>query len=95
MCVMMLLPWLGYRLPQVVSYKDLYGWTMDEIVAQVGTRNNCTFCGVFRRQALDRGAQLIKADKVCWPGRQAAVDDSVKCRGASLCISEASADVPV
>ena len=52
------------RLVQVVSYKDLYGWTMDEIVAQVGTRNNCTFCGVFRRQALDRGAQLIKADKV-------------------------------
>ena len=37
---------------------------MEEIVAQVGTRNNCTFCGVFRRQALDRGAQLIRADKV-------------------------------
>ena len=31
---------------------------------QVGTRNNCTFCGVFRRQALDRGATLMKADKV-------------------------------
>lgn len=29
-----------------------------------GTRNNCTFCGVFRRQALDRGAALIGADKV-------------------------------
>lgn len=26
--------------------------------------NNCTFCGVFRRQALDRGAHQIKADKV-------------------------------
>jgi hypothetical protein len=21
---------------------------MDEIVAQIGTKNNCTFCGVFR-----------------------------------------------
>ena len=47
-----------------MSYQDLYGWTMDQIVAQVGTRNNCTFCGVFRRQALDRGAQLIGANKV-------------------------------
>ena len=34
----------------VFSYKDLYGWTMDEIVAAVGTKSNCTFCGVFRRQ---------------------------------------------
>lgn len=34
----------------ICSYKDLYGWTMDEIVAQIGTKNNCTFCGVFRRQ---------------------------------------------
>lgn len=26
--------------------------------------NNCTFCGVFRRQALDRGAFKIKAHKI-------------------------------
>ncbi len=40
-----------YGVPlQIVSYKDLYGWTMDEIVSQIGTKNNCTFCGVFRRQ---------------------------------------------
>lgn len=37
---------------------------MDEIVKEIGMSNNCTFCGVFRRQALDRGAQLIKADKI-------------------------------
>lgn len=54
-----------YGLPlTIVSYKDLYGWTMDEIVKVIGLTNNCTFCGVFRRQALDRGAQLIKADKI-------------------------------
>lgn len=41
---------------EIVSYGDLYGWTMDQIVAQVGTKNNCTYCGVFRRQALDRGS---------------------------------------
>ena len=27
---------------------------MDDIVAKIGKKNNCTFCGVFRRQALDR-----------------------------------------
>ena len=29
-----------------------------------GLRNNCTFCGVFRRQALDRGAVLAGAEKI-------------------------------
>jgi cytoplasmic tRNA 2-thiolation protein 1 len=54
-----------YQVPlKIVSYKELYGWTMDEIVKQIGTKNNCTFCGVFRRQALDRGATLMKADKI-------------------------------
>ncbi|KAJ6807162.1 cytoplasmic tRNA 2-thiolation protein 1-like [Iris pallida] len=54
-----------YGLPlKIVSYKDLYGWTMDEIVKAIGMKNNCTFCGVFRRQALDRGAALMKADKI-------------------------------
>lgn len=32
----------------ILSYKDLYGWTMDDIVAKIGKKNNCTFCGVFR-----------------------------------------------
>ena len=54
-----------YEIPlKVVSYKDLYGWTMDEIVRQIGNKNNCTFCGVFRRQALDRGAVLMEANKI-------------------------------
>jgi cytoplasmic tRNA 2-thiolation protein 1 len=54
-----------YGIPlKILSYKELYGWTMDEIVHAIGHRNNCTFCGVFRRQALDRGASLMKADKM-------------------------------
>lgn len=54
-----------YEIPlKIVSYKELYGWTMDEIVSHIGTKNNCTFCGVFRRQALDRGAVLIGANKI-------------------------------
>ncbi|RID56199.1 hypothetical protein BRARA_G03413 [Brassica rapa] len=56
---------LQYGLPlKILSYKDLYGWTMDDIVKMIGLKNNCTFCGVFRRQALDRGAALLKVDKL-------------------------------
>jgi cytoplasmic tRNA 2-thiolation protein 1 len=54
---------LGLSL-KVLSYEELYGWTMDAIVQQIGLRNNCTFCGVFRRQALDRGALLLHVDKI-------------------------------
>ena len=36
-----------YNLPlTILSYKDLYEWSMDEIVKQIGLTNNCTFCGV-------------------------------------------------
>jgi cytoplasmic tRNA 2-thiolation protein 1 len=49
----------------LLSYADLYdGWTMDRVVSQIGRSNNCTFCGVFRRQALDRGARLGGAHKL-------------------------------
>lgn len=46
-----------YEMPlEIVSYRDLYNWTMDEIVACSGIKSSCTYCGVLRRQALDRGA---------------------------------------
>lgn len=55
-----------YQLPLlIISYQDIYGWTMDDIVKIVGLNNNCTFCGVFRRQALDRGAYKLGVDKIC------------------------------
>jgi len=54
-----------YDMPlKILSYEELYGWTMDAIVKQIGQKNNCTFCGVFRRQALDRGAALLGANCV-------------------------------
>ena len=37
---------------------------MDKVVAQAGRKSSCTFCGVFRRQALDRGAAVIGATKI-------------------------------
>jgi len=54
-----------YDLPlKILSYDELYGWTMDAIVEQIGRKNNCTFCGVFRRQALDRGAAMLEVDHI-------------------------------
>ncbi|KAF2025911.1 adenine nucleotide alpha hydrolases-like protein [Setomelanomma holmii] len=43
----------------ILGYDELYGWTMDQVVEQVGKKGNCTYCGVFRRQALDRGAARL------------------------------------
>ena len=37
---------------------------MDEIVPKCGLSNSCTYCGVFRRQALDKGAEMVKATKL-------------------------------
>lgn len=49
-----------YDMPlKVVGYDELYGWTMDQVVQTVGKKGNCTYCGVFRRQALDRGAKML------------------------------------
>lgn len=49
---------------KILSYKELYNWSMDEIVKEIGKKNNCTFCGVFRRQSLDRGAMLLGVDMI-------------------------------
>jgi cytoplasmic tRNA 2-thiolation protein 1 len=54
-----------YGLPlHIVSYAELYGCTMDQVVAKIGKKHNCTYCGVFRRQALDRGARTLGASKI-------------------------------
>ena len=49
-----------YDMPlKIIGYDELYGWTMDQVVEQIGKKGNCTYCGVFRRQALDRGAARL------------------------------------
>ncbi|KAL5927989.1 cytosolic thiouridylase subunit Ctu1 [Pyricularia oryzae] len=49
-----------YDMPlKIVGYDELYGWTMDQVVETVGKKGNCTYCGIFRRQALDRGAKVL------------------------------------
>ena len=54
-----------YGMPlEIISYKDLYNWSMDEIVSCAGIRSSCTYCGVLRRQALDRGAAKLGINHV-------------------------------
>lgn len=54
-----------YDMPlKVVGYSELYGWTMDQVVEAIGKKGNCTYCGVFRRQALDRGAKILEIKHV-------------------------------
>jgi uncharacterized protein (TIGR00269 family) len=53
----------------VVSFKELYGFTLDEIVArarQKGEREltSCAYCGVLRRRALNVAARDVGADKI-------------------------------
>jgi uncharacterized protein (TIGR00269 family) len=53
----------------VVSFKALYGFTLDEIVhkaSQSGKREltACAFCGVLRRKAINAGAREVGANKV-------------------------------
>ena len=53
-----------YNLPlRILSYSDLYeGWTMDKVVKETGKKGNCTYCGVFRRKALDLGGDVLQVD---------------------------------
>ena len=46
----------------VVSFKDMIGITMDEVVKTGGEMGSCTYCGIFRRNCLNRKAKEIGAD---------------------------------
>jgi len=53
----------------VASFKDLYGYTLDEIVKrQKGNDQSaltaCAYCGVLRRKALNMTARKLKVDKL-------------------------------
>jgi len=50
----------------VVSYKDLFGFSLDEALDWKEERpvSSCSFCGVFRRRAIDEAATRAKATVV-------------------------------
>lgn len=55
----------NYNIPlKILKFEDIFSYTMDEIVKLIGKKNNCTVCGVFRRQALEKGALLLKSTKL-------------------------------
>jgi len=54
-----------YQIPlEVVSYKQLYGWTMDEIVKEIGTKKQLHFlwslppAGLRQRRSHDEGSHF-------------------------------------
>lgn len=53
----------------IVSFKQLYGYTLDEIVERAKERSQkaltpCAYCGVLRRRAINFGAREVKATKI-------------------------------
>jgi uncharacterized protein (TIGR00269 family) len=53
----------------VVSFKELYGFTLDDIVARTTLKGGreltpCAYCGVLRRRALNVAARKVGADKI-------------------------------
>ena len=49
---------------RVVRYEDTVGWRMDEVVAADPEAIPCSYCGVFRRNALNLAAREVAADYV-------------------------------
>ena len=53
----------------VVSFKELYGFTLDEMIKKARGNGQteltaCAYCGVLRRKAINLGARQVNADKV-------------------------------
>lgn len=49
---------------KVVSLKEEYGITLDEIMQKDSHRGACTYCGVFRRDIINRAARQMGATKI-------------------------------
>jgi len=53
----------------IISFKELYGFTLDEIVERIRATGRseltpCAYCGVLRRKALNTVARKVGADKL-------------------------------
>ena len=57
---------LGLK-PHILSFKELFGYTLDEIIKLSSKKNSlypCSYCGVFRRRALDVISRKVQATKL-------------------------------
>jgi len=48
----------------VISFRELFGVTMDEIATSARELGACTYCGVLRRRALNEAAMRVEADRL-------------------------------
>lgn len=48
----------------ILSFKDLFDETMDEIAVKDRELGACTYCGVLRRRALNEAAKKVDADRL-------------------------------
>jgi len=48
----------------VVSYRDMFGATIDELTEMHLGQTPCSYCGVFRRKAINRAAAMVGATKI-------------------------------
>jgi uncharacterized protein (TIGR00269 family) len=48
----------------VVSYRELFGTTTDEIARLKLGQTPCSYCGVFRRKAINKAAETVGATKI-------------------------------
>ena len=53
----------------VASFKEMYGYELDEIVNMIRKRGEkgltpCSYCGVLRRRALNKAARKVEVDKL-------------------------------
>ena len=49
---------------KVVSLKEDYGISLDEIMQKENHRGSCTYCGVFRRTIINKAAREMRATKI-------------------------------
>ena len=49
---------------KVVSLKDSYGITIDEIMQKPNHKGSCSYCGVFRRTIINKAAREMGATKI-------------------------------
>jgi uncharacterized protein (TIGR00269 family) len=48
----------------IVSFRDLFGITMEKIALELDDLTPCSYCGVLRRRALNETAKMINADTI-------------------------------
>ena len=48
----------------IYSFKELFGYSLDEVCTQIKKGMACTYCGVFRRTALERAVGKLQGDLI-------------------------------